>query len=213
MARHLTFGLAVILALTARTAPADETGYGLNRASLLRVGKGKDGYGHCGLCVVTKDGRPMAAFTLDKRPGEDHRYAYLLIFPPTVPAGVGTAVGTAAAVSASNTELSLTGEVLFGGKAVPIKYKATYDEATNKLTSETITLDGKELKKGDPRVYLVDLSGDKPVLKPVKVDLPASVPDLAEEDSKAWGAAVAKGLDQLKEKSPEVKAFLTPKGK
>jgi hypothetical protein len=69
----------------------------------------------------------------------------------------------------------------------------------------------RSVKKGDPRVYLIDLTQDKVVYRSVMVDLPDDVPNFNDREKKqTWGPAVLRAIERLKERSPEVGQFLTP---
>jgi len=52
---------------------------------------------------------------------------------------------------------------------------------------------------------VADYSGEKPAYHLIKVDLPASVIDLADDEHKTWLKAIDAAIAELKENSPELK--------
>jgi hypothetical protein len=111
----------------------------------------------------------------------------------------------------SERESNGTTRLTLSGKQVEFGYHFKADEKTLALLEETVNVGGKVLKKGDPRVYLIDLTQDKVVYRPVMVDLPDDVPNFNDREKKqTWGPTVLRAIERLKEKSPEVRQFLAP---
>jgi hypothetical protein len=206
--RHQALAWAIVLLVAGAATAEEEPTPGLQIQDFLVVGDGADAHGYCGLCVVDHGGVPVACFGLNKRPKEKTQYAYLLLFkaPAAEPGGsVGTVDG-----KGSSTTFSLDTEatVTFNGKKVTVAYRFTADEKKNTLTSDTVKLGGQEVKGDAPRIHLVDLTRREVTFVPVKVDGSVEVPDLTDRDHKTWARSVDRAIEQLKEKSPEVKKFL-----
>jgi hypothetical protein len=198
----------VVSVLFAGVAIADEKPTpALMILSHLRIGSGAEAFGHCGMCVLSRGDIPVACFGLNKRPNEQTRYSYLLLFKAPAAKAKG-GLTTEGSGSGSNLHLDLAAKMTFNGKVVAVTYQFTADKEKNILTSEVVKLGGEEVKRAAPRIYLVDLTLDKVTFVPVKVDRLDDVPDLTDRDQKSWAASVEKAIVQLRMKSPEVKKFL-----
>jgi hypothetical protein len=173
-------------------------------------GEGESAFGLCNGCVLIEDGRPVACFGFNKRPKERGRYIYLILF--RAPAGASD-FKIAGSGRTSADRATREDYVVLGGKRLDLTYQFTADEKTHAMTSEALKIGGKEIKEGDPRVFLVDLTQEKVVYEPVKVDLPDVVPDLADDDKKQWAETLHKAINQLRKKSPSVEKFLEDKPK
>jgi hypothetical protein len=207
MRRH-TLAWASIILIAGATTADERSAPGIQIQNLLLVGAGAEAHGYCGLCVLDREGVPIACFGLNKRPNEKTLYAYLLLFktPATQPGGgVGTADGKGVS---TNFSLDTEATVMFNGKKVAVGYRFTADEKTNTLTSETVKLGGEAVKPDAPRIHLVDLTRQKVTFVPVRGEVAVEVPDLTDPDQKTWAKSVDRAIEQLKEKSPEVKKFL-----
>lgn len=197
--------LLVLSAARADETPAPSVTVGL-LGSYQRAAGGGDSHGHCNAVAVFDKGMPLVAFGLNKRPKEKARYTYLLLFKngPGKPAGSGVA-GTLRSTGNGADE---TFQLTLGDKVVEVAYKYDSDARTHALKSEAVKVGGTEVKPGGPRVFLVDLSGEKVTYRPVKVDLPAAVPDFDDGEKKTWAATAVRAVDELCKKSPEIKTFL-----
>ena len=102
--------------------------------------------------------------------------------------------------------------LILDDKRIETSYEAETDRKTNALIKEALKIGGKEIKPGEPRVFLVDLTQDKVSYRPVKVDLPDEVPE-ATSGHQTWALPVMRAIEQLKKKSSEVKSFLEEKPK
>jgi hypothetical protein len=93
-------------------------------------------------------------------------------------------------------------------KAVDIAYKIATDPKSHVLRNQSLTVDGREVQKGDPRVFVVDLTGRQATCTAVKVALPKNAPDVGASNRDDWGRAIDRAVDQLKNDSPESKRLL-----
>jgi serine beta-lactamase-like protein LACTB len=169
-----------------------------------RSGSGQEARGYANGCVVVDDKRPLACFGVQKRSKGPARYIYILLLK----AGPEhlSSVGVRAKVSGGSDSADEVIDITLGKKTVKVAYKFATDKKTGALTSETLKVGDAEVKKGAPRVFLVDLTKDKVTYTPVKVDLPDDVPDVG--DQKTWAPTVVRAVGRLKEKSAKVKEFL-----
>src|SRR5262249_36646361 len=135
-------------------------------------------FGHSTAAVVFDKDLPLVGFGLNKRADGKTRYTYVLLFknPPGKLKGQGITGNFKHLISEVEENFTLQ----MGKKKLDIGYAYKSDPETGKLTSETVTLGGKEMPADGPRVFLVDLTQDSVSVKPVKVDLPDVVPDLAD---------------------------------
>ena len=93
-------------------------------------------------------------------------------------------------------------------KKIEVAYEFPVDPKTHAVLKQSLTIGGREVKEGDPRVFVVDLTGEKVTYTPVKVDLPKDAPDVSREKGDEWGEAIQRAVDQLKKDSPELKSLL-----
>jgi hypothetical protein len=205
--RTALVGLSPLLLSAARAndTPAPSASVNL-LGSYQRSGGGGDSHGHCNGVAVFDKGMPLVAFGLNKRPKEKTRYTYLLLFKNGPVKPTGTGVGGTFRSSGNGVDESI--RLTLGDKDVEVAYQYTSDDKTQALKSETVKVGGTEVKPGGPRVFLVDLTGEKVTYRPVKVDLPAAVPDFNDGEKKTWAATAVRAVDELCKKSPEVKTFL-----
>ncbi len=165
--------------------------------------------GVCNGAVLFERNRPVVCFGINKRPNDKGRYVYLLLFRTAPGDGFDFTVGGSSRTSSDETNSKTS--LILEKKTIEVAYKFKADEKTHALMSEALTVGGKEVKEGMPRVFLVDLTQDKVTYEPVKVDLPDALPDLKDGGNEKSVTALHKAIDQLKAKSPEVKKFLEAK--
>ena len=168
-----------------------------------------------GAIMFGKDHRPVAWFGLIRQPKEKSKFLYLLLFKS--PENVGSMnreLSTQFEGPTTVQDSKLDGTTVTGktrlkldAKQIETSYEAEIDRKTNALIKEALKIGGTEIKPGEPRVILVDLTQDKVSYRPVKVDLPDVVPE-ATTGHQTWAEPILRGIQQLKEKSPEVKSFL-----
>jgi hypothetical protein len=153
--------------------------------------------------------RPIAWFGAVKPTDGKGRFLYLLIFK--TPANF---VADSFRISFDGRGSSDTGvegavAVRVGTKmAVEVAYKFATDPMTHAVQKQSLTVGGREVKADEPRVFVVDLTGEKVTYTPVKVGLPKEAPDVSESKHDTWGPAVQRAVDQLKKDSPELKKLL-----
>jgi cytochrome c5 len=210
-ARHLTQVVAIVLCLLTidRLAQSDEPGKVTGQSSYLTFSGKTDGkpYGFAAMRLLKIDGKPAACFGLHQPPGGKARYTYLLLFKPNPKSERGTGVGGkggASDVFSSDGTIAcdLKMQAFAQGHEIAVDYQLKADAKA--IASETLKVDGKEYGKDGPRVFLVDLADEKPKCVAVKV-VPKAVPEFGDED--AWGKRILEAVKELKEKSPEAKAF------
>lgn len=156
--------------------------------------------------------RPIAWFGAAKPSGEKSQFLYLLIFK--TPAGSDVSSGFSSSVSGRGSstdgvEGTMTVELV--KKKVEVAYKFPTDPKSHAVLKQSLSVGGREVKEGDPRVFVVDLTGEKVTYTPVKVELPKDAPDVSQEKSEEWGAVVQRAVEQLKKDSPELKKLLDVK--
>jgi hypothetical protein len=167
-----------------------------------------------------KDHRPVVWFGLLKLPKEKSKFLYMLLFKSPENAfkmsrEIGTEhSGPSLVPEGAIYRIAVTGKthLKLDDKRLETSYEAEFDRKTNALIKEVLKLGGTEIKPGEPRVFLVDLTEDKVSYRPVKADLPDEVPE-ATSSHQTWGPPTMRALEQLKKKSPEVKSFLEEKPK
>src|SRR5262249_18430572 len=147
-------------------------------------------------------------FGMNKRPDDKGRYLYILLFKTD--GGKLSGSGGGGKFKSSGDSADETLQLTLGKKVIDVAYQYTTDDK-HAVTAETVKIGGKEIKKGDSRVFLVDLTQDKLTYQPVKVDLPGVVPNLDDTERKTWGPTMARAVEDLKKKSAEVKKFLEEK--
>jgi hypothetical protein len=169
-------------------------------------GTGAASYGAAPAALYIDAGRPVAAFGVVKARGQPDAYSYFIVFKTDPAAKTAT---FRSGGEQSGTDAKVTGAVHVGGaERWTYKFEFAMDETTGKVTKEVLTAGGKEYKLAEARVFLVDLTAEKPTVKAVKTTPPKPVPALAKD--LGWIEDVAKAAAQLRADSPEVKAFLGP---
>lgn len=177
------------------------------------VGVVTGSHGLCGSCLLHHSQVPLLCFGLDKRPNQQPRFTYLILLKTDAKHGgreatiIGRGPGRAGADAIKgDTTIDID------DKTFTVQYDIEIDPATQKPKKESIVLNGQELKTDGPRVFLLDLSVQKPTLKPLpKVKLPNPGPDFTEDDTRKWIPPLQKAVEKLKLDSEEVVDFLTQK--
>lgn len=153
--------------------------------------------------------RPVAWFGAYQAKNEKPQYLYLLIFKTaenfTNGGGASFSFEGGAADAEQHGRMSAT----LAEKKIEVKYRFTVDEATGKLTAQSLTVDGKELLEDTPRVFVVDLTGDAVAYHPIDAPFPEEVPDLTLSNHDEWGVTLVRALEQLRAASPELNKRLT----
>lgn len=176
------------------------------------AGTGKSGYGVSAASLLSVDGRPIACYGITKAPGEDEKYAYFIVFksPPETRKQVEFLMGGGTSM-ADKIEATESPTVVLGDRKWKFRYKLEANGDLTKVTTETITIDGKDNKTSDGRVFLVDLTREKPTSQALKMDPPKTAPDLGQKSDAI--KAVEEAVEDLKKRSKEVREFLEPSKK
>jgi hypothetical protein len=214
MTNHLTAALlsrflrasalvAVLLLPSAGLAqdqPAKKPYFGLAGTSSRTSIDGKTtGFAHAH--VLFENEQPTVCFSAKKDADGKPRYLCLLLIKPAEKPVDGQGVSGKIDVMPERAEYEA--EIDLGESTFTLTQLEVTDPATKEGT-ESFLINGKELKPDDSRVFLVELSKEQAKLTPLKVDLPQSVPDVANGDEGEWIAALQKAVAELKMKSPEV---------
>jgi hypothetical protein len=150
-------------------------------------------------------GPPAACFGIRKL-GDQVAYTYFIVFRgQPKPNRLKVAFDVPSGVGGHNADVKPFIEV--AERKIPIEYKFEADPKNGAILKESLKVDGKDYDKS-VRVFLIDLTEPKIVVRPTQAKLPASVPD--GHDDKDLSARVARALEQLGEKSPQVRIFLEP---
>jgi hypothetical protein len=181
-----------------------------NAMSHSSHGVNGESVGYCDGVVMFEKYAPVVVFGLNKRPSEKGRYTYFVLIKERPKERAGLDFKMDVRCVSLGHQADATTRFTLSGKPVDFSYHFKANETTDALLEETVKVGGKTLKKGDPRVYLIDLTRDEVVYRPVIVDLPDEVPDLNDREKTTWGTAVHRTIEKLKEKSPEVRQFLAP---
>ena len=153
--------------------------------------------------------RPVAWFGAVKPTDGTSQFLYLLIFKTPADFAAGSFEWSFDTRGSSDTGVEGKVAVLVNTKkAVDIAYKFVTDPKTHALRKQSLTVGGREVKEGDPRVFVVDLTGEQATCTPVKVELPKEAPDVSQKNNDTWGPAIRRAVDQLKKDSPELKKLL-----
>lgn len=205
---------ALLFVIAASSVLADEKpGFRtISSSGQTTAGSGKSAYGVSAASLMSRDGRPIACYGVTKAKGEDEKYAYFIVLksPPETRKQVEFQMdgGTSMADKIEATE---SPTVVLGDRKWKFRYKLEANGDLTKVTTETITIDGKESKTSDGRVFLVDLTQDKPTCQALKVEPPKTVPDLARKGDAI--KVVEEAVEDLKKRSKEVREFLEPSKK
>jgi hypothetical protein len=212
MRSHYTIIIIAIILFVAgsQDARAGDEGSGWVNAMAHISGMNGETVGYCDGVIMFEKYTPRVVFGLNKRPNDKGRYTYFLLLKERPKERAGLEFKMEGRWSSLGHEADGTTRLTLSGKPIEYSYHFKADETTQALLEETVKIGGKVLAKGDPRVYLVDLTRDKVICQPVLVDLPGEVPDLSDREKKTWGPAVRRTIEQLKEKSAEVRQFLAP---
>jgi hypothetical protein len=158
--------------------------------------------GHIGTCMVGQSNKPRICFGLTKEFDGEARFTFLVIFRTgnrdCNPSGVGGQIESDGAITKNKNVFSL------GDFELPLTLETKRDPKTSKVTESKVVVGNVELTGKEPGVVIVDLTGEKPSYKLVKVELPTCKVDLADNDHKTWAKAIDDAIAELKKKSKEV---------
>jgi hypothetical protein len=204
----LTIGVLFPMATLGDDAkPASRT---MSSSGNTSAGEGANSYGVSSASLLSWDGRAVACYGVSKTRMEAEKYAYFFVFKAPVEAADDPAEiefnGSQSMAAKIEAKESPTIALLGGKRKWSYRYQLEANGDLTKVLSETLTIDGKVIKTSEARVFLVDLTQEKPTARAVKVDLPKSVPDLAGKKNSL--EIVEKAIAELKASSKEVKEFL-----
>jgi hypothetical protein len=188
--------------------------YSFFTGSSISGGGGGKSYGLTGGVVVCeqKSLRPLVWFGASKPNDGKSQFLYLLIFKTPADFNGMKGFGLSGEGRGSSREgVQGTLAVEFQKKKVEVSYKFPVDPKTHAVLKQTLSVGGLEVKEGEPRVFVVDLTGEKVKYTPVKVELPKDAPDVNKERSQEWGDAIQRTIEQLKNDSGELKKLLEAK--
>jgi hypothetical protein len=185
-------------------------------------GTGDDFSGYCDAAVQWLPDGNAACYAITKSPKEKERYLYLLVIKTGLgkPGGgvrIDTLDEVKGAENVQHDQFEI--ELLDRARRVKIAYRFKTDPKTFAVQSEeSLVIGDLAPKPEDPRVILVDLTGEKASYKAVKVAFPEAVPQLVDRAGKQPGAedrarVLSEAIRELEEKSPAVKEFLAKKPK
>jgi hypothetical protein len=182
---------------------ADEPSWGFATIDHFTYTEGDKVAGHIGAALMERGGKPVACFGVDKELDGEPVYLYFIVF------NSGDkqlqAEGSAGRLDSNGVVTKIVEELHLGPVKLPLILETTRDEATKKITKSKVVVGDQELPEKGPRVVVADFSGEKPAYHVIKVDLPASVIDLSDNEHTTWPKAVDAAIAELKEKSPELK--------
>ncbi|HEX3148300.1 MAG TPA: hypothetical protein VHR66_09470 [Gemmataceae bacterium] len=208
MARNTVLLLAIVLTFpaTAEEKPAVRT---ISSSGHSVAGEGKAAYGVSGTSLMSRDGRPIACYGVVKEKGQDERYAYFVVFksPATVEKPAEFLLGGSSELG-SAVEVNDSGTVVLGSRKCALKYKLSANGNLTKIKTESLTIDGKDYPLGEARVFLVNLTVEKPTCQALKVEPPKLAPDLGQKQDAL--KIVEDAVEDLQKRSNEVREFLEP---
>src|SRR5262249_45833979 len=130
------------------------------------------------------------------------RFTFLVVFRTgdknCKPTGGSGSVSSDGAVTKVKEVYSL------GEFKLPLTLESKRDAEASKVTDLKVVVGDLELSSKEPGVVIVDLTGEKPAYKLVKVNLPTCKVNLADKDHKTWARAIDDAIAELKKKSKEV---------
>jgi hypothetical protein len=171
-------------------------------------GEGEGRRGAAWSVLVCEHGnlRPIAWFGAVKPAGKKSAYLYLIVFKTRKDYdGAGFDLSARAEGSFGEAKGAMTTRL--GGKGFEMSYDLLFDVASHELTKGTLRINEQELKLEETRVYIADITGESPENIPIQVELPEA-PDVSNPDFIKWGGPVAKTIEELKRKSPEMAMVL-----
>jgi hypothetical protein len=94
-------------------------------------------------------------------------------------------------------------------------HRADLDRTTRQPTSQTLKLGDREIKLDEPQVFVADATAEKLTLRPIKVALPAEVPDLEKAEANPGKLltteTLLKAVESLQKNSLEIREFFEGK--
>lgn len=175
-------------------------------------------FGCMGFAGARQGKRPIVGFGLTKAAGEKARYACFFIFRVGELVNPPTYWCTQATTNPDHHDYE--GSVSVGSQRFDLDQKFILDEDHKTWSAYEVKVGGKDVSGTAPRVFLIALQADNITLTPVNVDdellAPQFLhgegdPDPSHQDLNTaipWVKGALATLEQLKQKSPEIKKFL-----
>jgi hypothetical protein len=160
--------LVAILLLTVQFATAQEL-----EQLLIRAQSSSGLWSHLDGAVLMRGNQPVCAFGVRQIGEEKPQYTYFVLFRELPKSDADFSVTGPLRSKSRNTDYKIV--VTVGKKSVEVAHKMEVDEATKQLKIDELRVAGEEIKANSPRVFVVDLTGDKPGVKPVDLKMPATV--------------------------------------
>ncbi len=158
--------------------------------------------GHIGACLVGLAKKPKICFGLTKEFDTHPQFSFLVLFRTgkknCEPTGVETQVQSDGVASQAKNVFSL------GEFQLPLALETKRDPKTNKVGMSKVVVGDVEVSGKQSGVVVVDLTGEKPVYRLVKVDLPECKIDLADKNHTTWPKGLDDAIAELKKKSKEI---------
>jgi len=209
--RLLVASALLCIVVAVPSAPAEEKPAvrTISSSGVTSAGTGKASYGVSTTSLMVRDSQPIACYGITKAKGESEKYAYFIVFKsppggkdqPELQMGGGTSMDDTIEATESPT-------ITLGKKKWGFRYQLKANGDLTKVTSETLTIDGKAIKTSEARVFLVDFTNDKPTVQVLKIEPSKKVPDLAQKNDPM--KVIEEAVDELKKQSKEVREFLEP---
>ena len=212
--RILAYLLFVVLALVAvwvwfahlRTPGFDivEAGARLTSASLDITSR----------TIVVVPPEPGVVFSTVRKPGNKEQFAYVLLLnyghrirsSSSFIVSRGLPVPPGAQLDHSGRWAETTTALELNGKPIEASYRVELDETGTAVANEALTIAGKPVDMMSGQVFLVDLTGEPPVYRQMKVELPPTPIKLqTTEDAERAAEAIR---ERLGSQHVEIKAFL-----
>lgn len=188
-------------------ATADEDRYSYVSGHVAYGGDPGMQRGYVDGMLMYRNDRPVICFGLQKRMSDPGRYLYILLFKPDVPQGGFSVSG---AGSSDGDAADVTTEFKVNGCRLEIAYKFKAEEK-GAVKSESLKINDLELSTDSTPIFLVDVSGDKAKLTPVKVKFTQAPPDVSQEKRMELAFHLEQTIAALKKDSPRVAEFLKTK--
>ena len=194
----------IVLALNcfAAAPAADEPSPSYNSTDVSVAKLGDKVAGRIGACMVGQGKKPRMCFGLSKEIDGDPQFTFVMLFR-TGPKNCNPS-GSASEFSADGMTTKIKKTYHLGEFKLPMTLE--YKTESNKITDNKVVIGDIELSGKKPGIVIVDLTGDKPTFKHVKLDLPKCKVDLTDADHKTWMKAIDDAIAELKH-SKDVDSF------
>jgi hypothetical protein len=158
--------------------------------------------GRIGACMVGQNKKAKICFGLTKELDGDPEFTFVVLFKTgkkdSEPSGGEGNVKSDGIVTMFKEVYDL------GDFELPLTIESKRDQKTGKVSLTKLVVGTIEVTSKEPGVTIVDLTGDKPAYKFVKVALPKCTINLADKDHKTWPKAIDEAIAELKKQSKEI---------